>query len=74
MDINPLLESRDMSNYQPLCVTNPRGMKKVSTSENLPISIDSLKVCKINSGKILPNDTYDRCDDIMMIPIGTPNN
>ena len=74
MDINPLLESRNLSNYQPLCVTNPHGMKQVSISKNLPISRDSLNVCNMNSSTILPNDIYDRCHDIMMIPNYTPTN
>ena len=68
MDINPLLESRNISNYQPLCVTNPRGMKNSTESKNLPISQDSINICKIDSKVILPNDIYDGCDDIMIVP------
>ena len=67
MNINPLLEQRSISNYDPLCYTNPRGGLVTTPSQKPPITVDSLSVCNTQNSDILPLDVYNSCGNLMML-------
>ena len=75
MDINPLLQSRAMSNYAPLC---ERGYNlkpdKTNKTNKTPISLDSLSLCRANGQGIVPDDMYGGCNDITPITNVTTSN
>ena len=69
MDINPLLEQRKISNFAPLCYTNPRGHTVNSDSNTEPRALDSYNVCEHRDSvvDVQPSDMYVNCTGIKVL-------